>query len=163
MHQDDLKERDEFILFFKIVLGKTATAARNLINYSPQTEATTFAFSYVFNLFLWFIQKTRLKVVAATWLVQNSLRGKKLKKLCPFSISDDLCLFFCKNPSSMVWSFLAPCPLYSVHVYSMYTVQYITLQATVRLHSCCMMTCTLNGGREMVSDQGRQIPGTTRF
>ena len=29
LHQDDLKDKDEFILFFKIVLGKTASATRN--------------------------------------------------------------------------------------------------------------------------------------
>ena len=52
MHQDDLKEKDKFILFFKIVLGKIASAARNLIHSSPQTEATTFAFSSVFILLL---------------------------------------------------------------------------------------------------------------
>ena len=28
LHQDDLKEKDEFILFFKIVQGKIASAAR---------------------------------------------------------------------------------------------------------------------------------------
>merc|ERR1719282_985433 len=37
-------------------------------------------------------------------------------------------------------------------------------QATVRLHSCCMMTCTLNGGPDMVTDgrdleAGRRMPG----
>merc|ERR1719410_1706711 len=39
-------------------------------------------------------------------------------------------------------------------------------QATVRLHSCCMMTCTLNGGPDMVADTrgadletGRRMPG----
>ena len=47
-----MKEKDEFILFFKIVLGKIASAARNLINSSPQTKATTFAFSSVFILLL---------------------------------------------------------------------------------------------------------------
>ena len=31
MHHDDLKEKDEFILFFKIVHGKIASAARNWI------------------------------------------------------------------------------------------------------------------------------------
>jgi len=31
-------------------------------------------------------------------------------------------------------------------------------QATVRLHSCCMMTCTLNGGPDMGPDNARQIP-----
>ena len=29
LNQNDLKEKDEFILFFKIVQGKTASAARN--------------------------------------------------------------------------------------------------------------------------------------
>ena len=41
-HQDDLKEKVEFIQLFKIVLGKTASVAWNGINASPQTEATTF-------------------------------------------------------------------------------------------------------------------------
>ena len=35
MLEDDLKEKDEFTLFFKIVLGKIASAAMNLINSSP--------------------------------------------------------------------------------------------------------------------------------
>ena len=37
------------------------------------------------------------------------------------------------------------------------------LQATVRLHSCCMMTCTLNGGPEGQGDMEaqRRIPGRT--
>ena len=52
MHQDDLKEKDKYILFVKIVLGKTASAARKLINSYPQTEATTFTFSSVFILLL---------------------------------------------------------------------------------------------------------------
>ena len=46
-NQDDMKEKDEFILFFKIVLGKTSSAARNWLNSFPQTEATTVAFSSV--------------------------------------------------------------------------------------------------------------------
>ena len=36
-------------------------------------------------------------------------------------------------------------------------------QATVRLHSCCMMTCTLNGGPEVGADreglEARRMPG----
>ena len=54
MHQDDLKEKDEFALFFKIVLSKPASAARYWINSSPQTQATTFAFSSVFILLLYY-------------------------------------------------------------------------------------------------------------
>ena len=50
LRQDDLKEKDEFILFFKIVLGKIARVARNLINSFPQTEATTIACFSVFIL-----------------------------------------------------------------------------------------------------------------
>ena len=46
------KKLDEFILFFKIVLDKLASAARNLINSSSQIEAITFAFSSVFILLL---------------------------------------------------------------------------------------------------------------
>ena len=53
MQQDDLKEKDEYILFFKIVPGKIVNAARNWINSSPQTEATTFTFSFVFILLPW--------------------------------------------------------------------------------------------------------------
>jgi len=32
-------------------------------------------------------------------------------------------------------------------------------QATVQLHSCCMMTCTLNGGPDHHGDIHRQKPG----
>ena len=35
----DLKEKDEFILLFKIVLGKTARVARNLINFVPLNKS----------------------------------------------------------------------------------------------------------------------------
>ena len=55
--QDDFEEQDifflffqiilvQFILLFKIVLGKTASANRNSLNSSPQTAATTFAFFF---------------------------------------------------------------------------------------------------------------------
>ena len=46
MYQDDLKEKDEFILFFKIVPGKKAGAARKFINSAPQKAATTFAIAF---------------------------------------------------------------------------------------------------------------------
>ena len=60
--QDDFEEQDELILFFqiilvqfillfKIILGKTASAARNLVNSSPQREATTFTFHSVLSFF----------------------------------------------------------------------------------------------------------------
>ena len=45
-------ELDEFNLFFQIDQGKTASAARNLINSGPQTDATTFAFASVSILLL---------------------------------------------------------------------------------------------------------------
>ena len=41
-----LEEKVYFVLFFQIVLGKTASAARNYLNFAPQTDATTFAFAY---------------------------------------------------------------------------------------------------------------------
>ena len=37
-----LKEKVEYILFFQIDWGKTASAARNWTNFSPQTDVTTF-------------------------------------------------------------------------------------------------------------------------
>ena len=37
-----LKEKVEFILFFQIARGKTASAARNSTSFAPQTAATTF-------------------------------------------------------------------------------------------------------------------------
>ena len=49
----DLKEKDEFNLFFKIDRGKIASAARNWINSVPQTDATTFAIASVSILLLW--------------------------------------------------------------------------------------------------------------
>ena len=45
-------ERKGWIHSF-LVLSKSASAARNWINSSPKTEATTFAFSSVFILLLW--------------------------------------------------------------------------------------------------------------
>ena len=49
------KKRTNSSLFFKIVLGKTASVARNWINSSPKTEGTTFAFPSVFILLLCYI------------------------------------------------------------------------------------------------------------
>ena len=40
-------------------------------------------------------------------------------------------------------------------IYKMWNYINIAFQATVRLHSCCMMTCTLNGGPDMVTEGGR--------
>ena len=40
-----LKEKVEFLLFFQIDRGKTASAARNWANFAPQTDAATFALS----------------------------------------------------------------------------------------------------------------------
>ena len=40
-----LEEQGELNLFFQIVWGKTAGAAKNWINSAPQTDATTFAFA----------------------------------------------------------------------------------------------------------------------
>ena len=48
-----MKDKDDFILFFKIVLGKIASAERDRITSFPKTEATTFAFSSVFFLRLY--------------------------------------------------------------------------------------------------------------
>ena len=53
-----MKEKDELILFLKIVLGKRAITARNLINSFPQTEATTFAFALFFCINLSFMELT---------------------------------------------------------------------------------------------------------
>ena len=36
------------------------------------------------------------------------------------------------------------------------------LQATVRLHSCCMMTCTLNGAPDVAAD-GRDLEAARRM
>ena len=52
MHQDGLKEKDEFILLLKIVLGQIAWQRNEKI--LPQTVTTTFAFGSVFILLLWF-------------------------------------------------------------------------------------------------------------
>ena len=41
----NLKEKVEFILFFQMDRGKTASAAMNWTNCAPQTEAMTFALS----------------------------------------------------------------------------------------------------------------------
>ena len=43
----DLEEKVEFILFFQLDQGKTASVARNVINSAPQTDAMTFAFASV--------------------------------------------------------------------------------------------------------------------
>ena len=64
--QDDLKEKDEFILYR---IGKTACAATNLINSSPQKEETTFGFSYVFILILRAMQELSCFSLPATIFV----------------------------------------------------------------------------------------------
>ena len=48
----DWEEKVEFILFFQIERGKTASEVRNLINFALQTDATTFAFASVSILLL---------------------------------------------------------------------------------------------------------------
>ena len=73
LHQEDLKEKDEFILFFKIALGKIASAARNLINSSPQTEVTTFTFSSVFILLLCLYPSPGLNYLGRRWSASLSL------------------------------------------------------------------------------------------
>ena len=49
----DLKEYEEFNLFFQIDWGKTASAARSWMNSVPQTDATTFAFASLSILLPW--------------------------------------------------------------------------------------------------------------
>ena len=48
-------------------------------------------------------------------------------------------------------------------IYRIYNLWSFPFQATVRLHSCCMMTCTLNGGPEVGADreglEARRMPG----
>ena len=48
-------------------------------------------------------------------------------------------------------------------IYEIYDLWSFPFQATVRLHSCCMMTCTLNGGPEVGADreglEARRMPG----
>ena len=81
LHQDDFKEKDVFILIFKIVLGKTASATRNLINSSPQTEETTFALSSVFILLLGPLKYKILK----PQLTKN--KRWKISSHCPFDLN----------------------------------------------------------------------------
>ena len=44
-----------------------------------------------------------------TVLVQNSMCGKELNKFCPSNNSNNLCLFFCIYPSSMLGMKLDEC------------------------------------------------------
>ena len=53
LHQDDLKKRLNSSYSLKLSWWKIAGAARNWINYVPQTAATTFAFASDFILLLW--------------------------------------------------------------------------------------------------------------
>ena len=50
----------------------------------------------------WFEEKVELILFFKIILVQNIKRGEKLNKFCPTNRSDDLCLFFCIYPSSML-------------------------------------------------------------
>ena len=52
IHPVYLEETVEFNRFFQIDRDKTASAARNLTNFAPQTDATTFAFASVSILLL---------------------------------------------------------------------------------------------------------------
>ena len=76
MHQDDLKIRDEFMLFFKI-----ASAARNWIHFVPQTAVTTFAFSSVFILLLWGIVKRDIRNFCQRGPQQNAPSGYSYQKI----------------------------------------------------------------------------------
>ena len=48
LHLDDLKENDEFILFFKIVLGKIASTARNILPPKQKRRPLPFLLSVSF-------------------------------------------------------------------------------------------------------------------
>ena len=78
MHQDDLNEKDEFILFFKIVLYRQSSygAARNYINSAPQTAAMTIA---VFLLSLSFFFNTH---------IHHPQQSKWTPKRCKISIKN---------------------------------------------------------------------------
>ena len=75
MHQNDLKEKDEFIKFFKIVLGKIASAARN----AHQTAATTFAF---FSVFVQFFYGSSPKILGLNPLEEGQFVWFFPKKQC---------------------------------------------------------------------------------
>ena len=64
-----VKEKDEFIIFFKIVLDKTDTAAIFWINSSPRTEATTFAFSSVFILLICIYRQFAIQRYQSFWAI----------------------------------------------------------------------------------------------
>ena len=71
----------QFILLFKIVPGKTASMAKNWLNSSSQTEATTFAFSScVFILLLWSLYTVQWMVVGSPNVLCPSW-----KKICTSS------------------------------------------------------------------------------
>ena len=61
-----LEEMVEFILFFHIDWGKTASVARNWTKSAPQTDATTFAFASLSILLLWSIHIWRVTI---KWLI----------------------------------------------------------------------------------------------
>ena len=71
--KDDLTEKDEFILFFKIVLGTIASAARILIHMAPQTAALSFL------LYLSFFYELQASVFLIALPISDFYTGYKLK------------------------------------------------------------------------------------
>ena len=79
----------QFILLFKIVLVKTASAARNWKNSSPETEGTTIAFSSVFTHLQWVYLRRNAEVkISLPWIFktyslfvfENKIKRKKSER-----------------------------------------------------------------------------------
>ena len=94
--QDDLKEKDEIILLFKIVIGKTASATKKLINSShPQTEATTFAFFCLY-------PSSMGTDNCSLWAHPNTVKSDILWRVCTERTKITCCHFAICKYSSLV-------------------------------------------------------------
>ena len=108
------KNRINIILFFQhlgaihpiieIVQCKTASAARNLINFLPQYEATIFAFFFVFILLLWDPSKGFPREDVGAGVLQNRKERSRL-------LSSSQIARFCRE--TLVFTFLIFFPQFS--------------------------------------------------
>ena len=86
LHQEGFEQQEEFILFLHIILVQV------ILFFISSWCKSSFS-SY---------HPGAIKSFSSYHPVHNSLRGKELNNFCPLNSSDDLCLLFCINPSSVV-------------------------------------------------------------
>ena len=80
--QDDLKEKDEFIIMFKIVLDKIASAARNLLNPPPPPKQERRPLPFLLSFILLIYMARKIK----SWFDSSSCKGTVCGGLQPLFV-----------------------------------------------------------------------------